>query len=161
MKRTKTPPSRPPQDAAPSPLPVLKGTVRWPEEAVAPNEFIQLPKVLLKRFARFGMQPQHLLLLLMLQTDAFENRHPRHYWEELAEWCGRKRNTVRKWGYELRELKLLGIRTRRSLNDGDERRPGFRNERNEFLLGPFRERVKKEQLAWAVERSAQKQRKRK
>jgi hypothetical protein len=72
--------------------------------------------------------------------------------DELAEFCGKDRNTVRKWGYELARMGLLRIRPTRKLNPGVTRRPGYRNERNEFGLADFEARVAQEQEGWVKAR---------
>lgn len=121
------------------------GTQRWPKNAVQEGQWIQLPKVVLKRMGEMGLEPRHLWLLLVLQSERYRNRPPRFYWEELAGFCGKNRNSVRKWAYELKAMGMLEIRQMRKLNPGEERRPGHRNERNEFLLGKFEARIQEEQ----------------
>ena len=97
------------------------GTERWPAPCVADGEFILLPKALIKRFAQLGMEPRHLWLMLALQVDRYENRAPRFYWEELALWCGRSKNTVRKWAS--RPLPYPSIRVSESIVEPLIRRP--------------------------------------
>lgn len=125
-----------------------KGTERWPAVCEEPGKFITLPKVFIKRTGELGLRPNHVWLLLALQLERFRDRPPRHYWEELARWCGRDKNTVRRWAYELQEMGLLGIEQVKELEPGQERRPGHRNERNRFHLDRFEDRLEREQLAW-------------
>jgi hypothetical protein len=133
-----------------------QGTERWPAECVANGEFFLLPKVLVKRFFKFGLRPHHLLLLLALQADRYRNRPTRHYWDNLAAWLGVSRNTVRRWGYELEKMKLVEIKLNRKRDPEDAGRIGYRNDRNEFRLEQFEERVKQEHAVWVRERPAKK-----
>ncbi len=142
-------------DASPSPK-KDKGTERWPSVCVDPGEWWQLPKVLTKRFPKLGIEPQHLLLLLVLQTDRYRNRPPRYYWEELARDCGCTRNTVRRWGYELRDKCLLGITPVPRRLEGEERKIGYRNARNIFDLKPFEVLVASIHREWVKERKPRK-----
>lgn len=128
------------------------GTVRWPQNAVAEGEWIQLPNVLLKRMGQMELEPRHLWLLLVLQTARYKNRPPRFYWEELAAFCGKDKNTVRTWARQLKDMGLLKIRPSRELNPGEVPRPGHRNERNVFDLAPFEKRVEEEQEEWVKTR---------
>jgi hypothetical protein len=60
----------------------------------------------------------------------------RIYWQELADDLGVSKETVRKWAYELKKLRLLGIQQVRGRDKGDNR-VGYRNEKNIFSLTPF------------------------
>lgn len=130
-----------------------KGTDRWPKNATAEGEFILLPKVLLQRLREFDLEPRHLWLLLVLQAARYENRDPRFYWDELAAFCGKKRNAVRRWAYELRDKGLLKIQQLKKLNPDEHPRPGYRNERNRFVLTPFVQRVEQEHEKWLKART--------
>lgn len=161
QKKTQRRASRRPTPAPSRPPGVAKavksksgGTERWPKEAVRSGEFIQLPKVLTKRLKDFKIQPKHLWLLLFLQSDRFRDRAPRFYWQEIADACGKSMHTVRKWAYELEQAGLLRIKRKRSLDDGQVRRTGHRNERNQFFLEPFEARVREVQRNYDKERQA-------
>lgn len=154
MKRKKlkpVPPAPQPESEAPAPK-KDKGTERWPASCLQKGDWWQLPKVLTKRFAKLGIEPQHLLLLLVLQTDRYRDRAPRYYWEELANLCGCTRNTVRRWGYELRDKGLLGITPVPRRLEGEERKIGYRNARSIFDLRPFEAHVEAIQREWNKER---------
>lgn len=121
-----------------------KGTQRWPAACVKDGDWFQLPKSVVQNMVGFDtpgafkFKPHHLWLILALQADRYRDRIPRYYWEELAEWAGVDKNTVRRWGYELRDAGLLEIKqNRKVVSEGNTRRVGYRNERNEFILGPF------------------------
>jgi hypothetical protein len=133
-----------------------KGTERWPTICVGRGEWFALPKVLLKRFPKLGIEPQHLLLLLVLQTDRYRDRPPRYYWEELANLCGCTRNTVRRWGYELRDRGLLNIKPVPRRLEGEERKIGYRNARSIFDLKPFEALVEAIHREWVKERKPRK-----
>lgn len=132
------------------------GTERWPAQCVQDGEWIQLPKVILKRFPKLGVSPQHLLLLLVLQSDRYRDRPVRFFWEELAELCGCNKNTVRRWGYELKRKGLLTITPIRKPLPGEERVIGFRNARSIFDLRQFELKVGDAQTTWAKEREERK-----
>ncbi|SRR5258706_587940 len=161
MRRKRSTPSAPTADPLPdSPPPYSpwddKGTERWPRVCVDRGEWLPLPKAVTKRFPRLGIEPQHLLLLLVLQTDRYRNLRVRYYWEELAALCGCTRNTVRRWGYELRERGLLHITpVPRRLAD-EERRIGYRNARSIFDLKPFETKVEAIHREWMKERKPRK-----
>ena len=72
----------------------------------------------------------------------------------LAAWAGVKRNTVRRWGYELEQKGLLRIKQNRKLNPEEKPRAGHRNERNEFHLEPFEKRTEAIHKEWKKNRSA-------
>jgi hypothetical protein len=158
MKSTKQPASPASAGAKPSKnhpdQATPEGTERWPKVCVEDGEWFQLPKVILKKFGKLGIEPQHLLLLLVLQTDRFRNRPHRYYWEELASLCGCTKNTVRRWGYELRKKGLLIITPVQKRLPGEERRVGYRNARSIFDLKPFEHRVEQLQLTWQRERAS-------
>lgn len=86
------------------------------------------------------LRPRHLLLLLVLAAKKFLNKPIRLYWQELAETLGEKPDTVRKWAYQLRDMKLLRIRQFRG-RDPKTNKPGIRNERNLFDIEPFVKRL--------------------
>lgn len=130
------------------------GTVRWPKSCESDGNFIKFPKILAKRFFDLKIEPHHLLLILMLKVDEYRDRKVRYYWEELAQWCGRDRNTVRRWAYELKKKGLLSIRTNRKLSQGENPRPGHRNERNEFELTGLSVRLGRVQAAADAEKNA-------
>lgn len=158
MKSTKTPaPPAPPKPPAPSEPAKDRGTQRWPANAVVEGEWFQLPKVLTRRFPELGIEAHHLLLLLVLQTDRYRDRPHRYYWEELAALCGCTKNTVRRWGYELKKKGLLRIIPVRTRLPGEERRVGHRNARSIFDLAPLEEKVEQMQAAWLKERPAKEQ----
>jgi len=165
MKHAKQQPPAPPVEprspAPASPKKQTSGTERWPASCVANGEWYQLPKVILKRFGKLGIEPQHLLLLLVLQTDRFRNRPVRYYWEELANLCGCTKNTVRRWGYELKKKGLLEIIPVRQRLPGEVRQLGYRNSRNIFDLEPFEQRVERLHIAWVKERTEKRRAKRK
>jgi len=159
MKQTKampaTPRSKAPEQAG---EPKDPGTQRWPKTCVASGEWFQLPKVIVKRFFKLGIEPQHLLLLLVLQADRYRDRAPRYYWEELADLCGCAKNTVRSWGYALRDKGLLRITPVRKRLPGEERKVGYRNARSIFDLEPFEKKLEQLQAAWLIERGEKKKR---
>ena len=128
------------------------GTERWPKECLGKGDWLQVPKSVIQRLGEFDMKPHHLWLLLALQADRFRDRPPRYYWAALAEWAGVKPNTVRRWGYELRDKGLLTIKQNRKPNPGETRRTGHRNERNEFHLRPFELRTKAVHKRWKKDR---------
>lgn len=79
------------------------GTERWPKECVSSGSFFIVPWVFFRDLVSFGtkqrhFRPHHLWLLLALQADRFRDNPPRYYWVAIAGWCGRDRNTVRRWG---------------------------------------------------------------
>lgn len=135
------------------------GTVRWPANCEAAGQFIKLPKVLIKRLAEFDIQPHHLWLLLRLQCDRFEGHPPRAYWAALAAECGRGKDAVRKWGYELRDKGLLRIQQNRRRDAEDADRHGWRNDRNSFHLDPFLAKAHEVQRKWMEEKEAKAQKK--
>lgn len=137
-------------------LPSL-GTERWPKECVAKGNFFLVPSVLFRDLKSFStknrnFRPHHLWLLLALQAERFRDRPPRYYWEAIASWCGFDRNTVRRWGYELKDMGLLEIEECKKLEPGHVRRPGYRNERNRFKLEPFEKKVLEVHTAWDKQR---------
>lgn len=86
------------------------------------------------------LQPRHLLLLLVLAAKKYKNKPIRIYWQELAEAVGAKPDTVRKWAYQLRDMKLLRIKQFRG-RDSEKNKPGYRNDRNLFDIAPFVQRL--------------------
>ncbi len=139
--------------------PPYSGTERWPKECLSKGDWYQVPKVLLKRFPALGIEPQHLLLILVLQTDRYRDRPHRFYWEELADLCGCKKNTVRRWGYELKRKGLLDIVQMRKVLPGEERHVGRRNERSIFDLAPLEAKLSEMQRDWNEQRRAKGRRK--
>jgi hypothetical protein len=135
----------------------IPSTKRWPAPCEAKGQFILLPKVVVKNFheifADLKLGPQHLLLLLVLQADRYSDRLPRYYWQELADMCGRERDTVRKWARELKQKGLLRIRPCKQTTSGSKRKVGYRNERNEFVLDPFLAKVETVQKKVDAERA--------
>lgn len=137
--------------------PKAPGTERWPKECVDKGNFFLVPRVLFRDLKSFGtktrhFRPHHLWLLLALQADRFRDNPPRLYWEAIAGWCGRDRNTVRRWGYELKNMGLLGIEECKKLDPDQERRPGRRNERNRFHLEPFEAKTLAVHREWIKKR---------
>lgn len=99
-------------------------TVIWSANAEA-EDFVKVPRVLtrLGRYDdRMGQQlrPRHLLLLLNLAGRQFQDRPIRTSWQALGQDLGVKRDTVRKWAYELRDFELLTI-ARPAASDQDRR----------------------------------------
>ena len=117
-----------------------ESTVIWGKEVEA-EDFVKVPRVLL-RLGRYGLReleglkPRHLLLLLVLAGRQYQRRPIRAYWEELAWDLDVKKDTVRKWAYELKEKGLLRITQHRG-RDPDDKRVGYRNERNSSDISPF------------------------
>jgi len=133
------------------------GTERWPAPCVERGNFILVPKVLFRDLESLStknraFQPHHLWLLLALQADRFRDRPPRYYWAAIAGWCGKDKNTVRRWGYELRDMGLLGIQECKELDPDQPKQPGRRNERNRFHLEPFEKRVLDVHTKWDATR---------
>jgi len=128
------------------------GTQRWPKACLGKGEWLQVPKSVIQRLGEFDMKPHHLWLLLALQADRFRDRNPRYYWAALADWAGVTPNTVRRWGYELRDKGLLTIKQNRKPNPGEKRRTGYRNERNEFHLEPFETKAEEVHKRWKKKR---------
>jgi hypothetical protein len=137
--------------------PRTPGTERWPKPCVTKGNFFLVPRVLYRDLKSFGtkhrhFRPHHLWLLLALQTDRFRDNPPRYYWETIAQWCGRDRNTVRRWGYQLKGMGLLAIEECRKLDPDQTRGPGRRNERNKFFLEPFEDKVLEVHRRWEKKR---------
>lgn len=137
-KKTASPP------AASSPTDSTESTVRWGKVAESPGNWIKVPRVVFTRFDLLKdrkVTPQHLLLLLLLQTKKFQKRPTRLYWQEVANALGYSRETVRRWGYELQEIGLLDIKQNRAISEDDFAAPGYRNERNTFNTRCFADAV--------------------
>lgn len=154
-----TRPQRPPK----TPGAVRKSkahTVVWGKSNEA-EDFLIVPRAVLY-LGRYDpelselLRPRHLLLLLVLAAKKYLNRPIRLYWQELAETLGVKPDTVRKWAYQLRDMKLLRIRQFRG-RDPKTNRPGIRNERNQFDIEPF---VKRLERAFRLRRQEREKRKR-
>lgn len=102
--------------------------------------FLKVPKILfyLGRYEPLmgeDLQPRHILLLLALASRKFREEPIRAYWSDLASALGTRRDTVRRWAYELRDMKLLRI-----LREGGEDSPrgrSYKDERNTFDIAPF------------------------
>ena len=93
-----------------------------------------------------ALKPQHLWLLLALQSERYESRRqPRYYWAELAGWAGVSVSTVRRWAYELKDLGLLKIIPCREQSASERKRVGVKNDRNRFDLSPLDEAMETRQ----------------
>lgn len=137
--------------------PATPGTERWPKPCVSKGNFFLVPRVLFRDLNGLStknrhFRPHHLWLLLALQADRFRDRPPRYYWDTIAGWCGRDRNTVRRWGYELKAMGLLTIVECKKLDADQTKKPGRRNERNKFFLEPFEKRVLEVHERWVKSR---------
>lgn len=122
-------------------------TIIWGEDVEA-NDFIKLPRVVtrLGRYdSRVGktIQPRHILLILSLAGRQFRTKPIRATWEILARDLGVKRETVRKWGAEMKVAGLLKIR-RPSPKDEDRRRI--------FDIAPFVELAQEAHTERSIER---------
>ena len=122
-------------------------TIIWGEDVEA-NDFIKLPRVVtrLGRYdSRVGktIQPRHILLILSLAGRQFRTKPIRATWEILARDLGVKRETVRKWGAEMKVAGLLKIR-RPSPKDEDRRRI--------FDIAPFVELAQEAHANRSIER---------
>lgn len=137
-------------------------TVRWGDLCEAKGQWIKVPKVVLERLGDFRgnngeqVKPHHLWLLLALQSTKYKDHLPRHYWDDLAFKAGVTKDTVRRWGYELRKMGLLVIKQRRTLGDGQPRKTGYRNERNEFDVAPFVKLCERRQQIFQEEKANKK-----
>ena len=135
-------------------------TVVWGKSNEA-DDFLITPRAVLY-LGRYDpelsemLRPRHLLLLLVLAAKKYLNKPIRLYWQELAETLGVRPDTVRKWAYQLRDMKLLQIRQFRG-RDPKTNKPGIRNERNQFDIEPF---VKRLERAFRLRRQERDQRKR-
>lgn len=113
-------------------------TIVWGTEIEA-DDFLKVPRTVL-RLARYlpssKLKARHIVLLLSLASRKFQKKKIRVYWEELADDIGVSKNTVRKWAYELKKLRMLKIIPHRG-RDLEGGAVGTRNERNEFDLTPF------------------------
>jgi hypothetical protein len=110
------------------------GTSRWRKETVAPKHFIVLPKALIKGTGKLKLKPHHVWLILALQLEQYGKHPARHYWAELAGWANVTTSTIRRWAKELRALGMVKIKHRHGPRDGEDRQPGYRNDRNEFHM---------------------------
>ncbi len=134
---------------------------RWPEGCTDPGEFFLLPKVLVQRLGDFKdadgnrLKPEHLWLILALQSDRMPDRVPRYYWAQLAAWAGVSKDTVRRWAYALQEMGFLRIEQIRRLDSHQQPRPGLRNERNRFHLQLFEKVCAERQKLFRQEKDAQ------
>ncbi len=117
-----------------------KNTVIW-GNVLEEKDFIKLPRTVLTLGRDSGemgnvLKPRHLLLILALMGKQFQKKPVREYWETLAIDLGVKKDTVRKWAYELRDAGYLKITQHRG-RDPDRNRPGIRNEKNSFDYSAF------------------------
>jgi len=122
-----------------------QGTILWMKEMEA-DDYIKVPRC----FLRLGhydpdlakqLQPRHICLILALQAMKFQNKPIRAYWAQLADDLGVKPDTVRKWGYELRDMELLKITPVRKRDPEHRNKYGVRNDRNIFSLSPLVKRL--------------------
>lgn len=118
-----------------------KGTERWPAEVIRPGDWIMLPKALIKGTRRLKLRPHHVWLLLALQLDRYRDRPPRYYWAQLADWAGFGAGTVARWARELKQKGLLAYKQPLVFAADEQRWPGQRNDRNEFYLEAFEQRL--------------------
>ena len=147
-----------------------KAPQRWTENSIEEGQWIQLPKVLLQGLSHFVLtfadsrrdRPithQELWPLLTLQSEKYSNRFPRFYWEELAQFCGASKQSVRRWAYQLRDGGLLEIIPSKSKSPDEQGRVGYRNERNKFKLDEFEARVEQVHLRLAKSRKKKRRKK--
>lgn len=130
-------------------------TVVWGHDLESAN-FLIVPKTLfyLGRYSdQVGkdIQPRHILLILALAARKFQSKPIRAYWADLAGCLGVTVNTVRKWGYQLRDQRLLIITQNRG-RDPERNQPGVRNESNTFDIEPFVEFVRQAYEVWMQNR---------
>jgi|GEM_PF-4754543 len=97
------------------------------------------------------LEPRHILLILKLAASKYQDKPIRFYWETLARDLGVKRDTVRKWGYELKRMGLLKITQHRGRPS--DKGPGFRNDKNSFDISPFVEKLERAYREWLKTRS--------
>lgn len=112
------------------------------------DDFIQVPRSLVYA-GRFlpndhgVVNPRHRMLLLVLWAREYPGKPNRAYWEDLGRDVGVTASTVRKWGYELEKAGLLRIiRHKGPVRSKENGRPGRRDERNTFDLGPVHETIR-------------------
>jgi hypothetical protein len=134
-------------------------TVIWGKELES-DDFIMVPRTMLYlgRFVdirKRGIQPRHHLLILALAARKFGKKPIRAYWESIAQDLGQKKDTVRKWAYELRDMGLLRITQHRG-RDPETNRVGYRNDQNSFDISPFVEFVKESHPARQAQRKKHK-----
>ncbi len=103
---------------------------------------------MVKRLVDLGLKPHHLWLILVLQADRYLDRPPRWYWRELAGFCGRDENTVRRWAYQLCRRGYLSIKRSYVKEDATSRRRLYRNYRNEFDLSPLLAELERRGAPW-------------
>lgn len=139
---------------------ITKPTLIWNPEKNAPinsEDYIIVPRTILKLGRYFKktdfyqekwenkeqypqLHPRHLIFLLLLASRKFEETQIRAYWEELAQDLGFKKETIRKWGRELKEMGLIHTKQMRG-RDPKINKPGIRNDRNIFDISPFVELI--------------------
>lgn len=117
------------------------------------RRFLKLPKTFafLGRYdprVGFDIQPRHLLLIIALACRKFGDIPIRATWQDIASGLGVRRDTLRRWAYELRDLGLLRIQSR----TGDDNI----NEANEFDISPFVELLADADAQWR-EKQAERQ----
>lgn len=117
---------------------VPTSTVVWGQQAEH-EDFLKVPRTLtrLGRYERRAgkeIQPRHIILLLALAGRKFRDDPIRARWQDLATDLGVKSDTVRKWAYELKKMKLLSIHRMKSATPTNDRR-------NIFDINPFVECV--------------------
>ena len=151
------PPSPPP---VPTPKPKGTSTVAWSRELERDN-FVLTPKVLFY-LGRVGgekaksIRPRHILLIQALAARKFHGKPLRVHWETLGLDLGVKRDTVRKWAYDLEDMGLLRL-LRNKGRDPLKDRPGYRNESNTFDYSPFVTFLEKARKKWEREQAKRKE----
>jgi len=118
-------------------------TVVW--GSLDKQRFLKLPKMFayLGRYdGRVGtdIQPRHLMLIIALACRKFGEQPIRATWQAIASGLGVRTDTLRRWGYELRDLGLLEIHPQ--IN------PNGRNGPNEFDITPFVQLLERADAAW-------------
>jgi DNA-binding transcriptional ArsR family regulator len=125
---------------APAKVADAESTIIWGGD-VESGDFIKVPRTVLA-LGRYGsesvakLRPRHIVLLLALAARKYQKKEIRAYWQRLAEDLGVSVDTVRKWGYELRDAGLIRIKNYRRRESGSDRL-GTRNDRNGFDIEPF------------------------
>jgi len=85
------------------------------------------------------------MLLITLAAHQIGSKPCRRYWEELGQDLGVHADTVRGWARDLKRAGLLKIKHHQGpARDPSRDRPGFRNERNTFVLDPLIEVLRRE-----------------
>jgi biotin operon repressor len=135
-----------------------QSTAIW-GSALESGDFIKVPRALI-RIHRYKdglagrLTPRHQMLLLVLATRRFKAKPLRAYWQELADDLGVSRETVRKWAYQLRDMKLLGISQVRK-REKEDKRIRYRNEKtSSTFLHSYDLLKRQEQIATGRDRLA-------